>query len=133
VYKLLEAHDLELLLVNPRHMKAVPGRESDVKDSEWIADLLRHGLLRASFVPARASRELRELTRYRRRLIEQRAQAISRLQKVLEGANIKLGDLASDVLGVSGKAAYQQRPGSTTSQASAAPPANRSWPRSPPT
>jgi transposase len=103
VFNLLEAHDLELLLVNARHMKAVPGRKTDVKDSEWIADLLQHGLLRASFVPDRAHRELRELTRYRRRLIEQRAQAANRLQKVLDGANIKLGDVASDVLGVSGR------------------------------
>jgi transposase len=103
VFNLLEMHDLELLLVNARHMKAVPGRKTDVKDSEWIADLLQHGLLRGSFVPDRENRELRELTRYRRRLIEQRAQASNRLQKVLEGANIKLGDVASDILGVSGK------------------------------
>jgi transposase len=104
VYNLLETFDLELLLVNARHMKAVPGRKTDVRDAEWIADLLRHGLLRASFVPAKPQRELRELTRYRRRLIQQRAQAVSRLQKVLEGANIKLGNVASDILGVSGRA-----------------------------
>jgi transposase len=100
----LESNDLTLLLVNAHHMQAVPGRKTDVKDSEGFADLLRHGLLRASFVPDRAHRELRELTRYRRRLIEQRAEASSRLQKVLEGANIKLGDVASDVLGRSGRA-----------------------------
>lgn len=104
VFNLLEAHELTLLLVNARHMKAVPGRKTDVKDSEWIAELLRHGLLTASFVPDRPHRELRELTRYRRRLIEQRAQAANRLHKVLEGANIKLGDVASNILGVSGKA-----------------------------
>lgn len=67
VFNLLETFDLELLLVNARHMRAVPGRKTDVKDSEWIADLLRHGLLRGSFVPDRENRELRELTRYRRR------------------------------------------------------------------
>jgi transposase len=104
VYNLLEAYDLGLLLVNARHMKAVPGRKTDVKDAEWIADLLRHGLLRGSFVPEKPQRELRELTRYRRRLIQQHAQAENRIHKVLEGANIKLSSVASDVLGVSGRA-----------------------------
>jgi transposase len=104
VFNLLEASELELLLVNARHMKAVPGRKTDVKDAEWIADLLRHGLLRGSFVPERPQRELRELTRYRRRVIQQRSQAVSRIQKVLEGCNIKLGNVASDVMCVSGRA-----------------------------
>ncbi len=84
-------------------MKAVPGRKIDVKDAEWIADLLRHGLLKASFVPDKTHRELRELVRYRRSLIQQRAQVVNRLQKVLEGANGKLSDVASDIAGVSGK------------------------------
>ena len=100
VYNLLEDQGIELMVVNAQHMKALPGRKTDVKDAEWIADLLRHGLLRASFIPDRGQRELRELVRYRRRLIDQRADVVRRLQKVLEGANIKLGDVASDVMGV---------------------------------
>lgn len=85
-------------------MKTVPGRKTDVKDAEWIADLLRHGLLKASFVPDKTHRELRELVRYRRGLIQQRAQVVNRLQKVLEGTNIKVSNVASDIAGVSGKA-----------------------------
>ena len=104
VYNLLEATDLELLVVNARHVKAVPGRKTDVRDAEWLADLLRHGLLRASFVPDRPQRELRELVRYRKALTEDRARLVTRIQKVLEGANIKLGDVASDVMGMSGRA-----------------------------
>lgn len=88
VYNLLENRGLELLVVNARHIKNVPGRKTDVKDAEWIADLLRHGLLRASFIPGRDERELRELVRYRRTVIEQRAHDVQRIQKVLEGANI---------------------------------------------
>ena len=94
----------ELLLVNAQHIKQVPGRKTDVKDCEWLADLLRHGLLRASFVPDRAQRELRELTRYRATLVQERAAEVNRLQKTLEGANLKLGDVTSVVLGVSGRA-----------------------------
>jgi len=104
IHNILEGGQLELLVVNARHVKAVPGRKTDVKDAEWLADLLRHGLLRASFVPDRQHRELRELVRYRRVVIEQRGDVARRIQKVLEGANIKLGDVASDVLGVSGMA-----------------------------
>ena len=85
-------------------MKAVPGRKTDVKDAEWIADLLRHGLLRSSFIPGRPQRELRELTRYRRSLVQERTREANRIQKVLEGANVKLGSVATDVLGVSGRA-----------------------------
>ena len=103
VYNLLE-EGFNLLLVNARHIKAVPGRKTDVKDAEWIANLLRHGLLRSSFVPDRAQRELRELVRYRRSLIQQRAQVVNRIQKVLEGGNIKLSSVASDVVGASGRA-----------------------------
>jgi len=102
IWNLLEGQ-VELLLVNAHHVKQVPGRKTDVKDCEWLADLLRHGLLRASFVPDRPQRELRELTRYRTSLIRERAAAINRVQKTLEGANIKLGDVASHVLGVSGR------------------------------
>jgi transposase len=81
----------------------VPGRKTDVKDAEWLADLLRHGLLRSSFVPDRDQRELQELTRYRTSLVQERTAEINRLQKTLEGANIKLGDVATDILGVSGR------------------------------
>jgi transposase len=103
VYNLLE-DGRTLTLVNATHMKAVPGRKTDVKDSEWIADLLRHGLLHASFIPPQPIRELRELTRYRKTLVAQRTAEVNRVQKLLEGANIKLGDVASGVLGVSGRA-----------------------------
>ena len=101
-YNLLEGA-FELLLVNAQHIKAAPGRKTDVKDSEWIADLLRHGLLRASFVPEQPQRELRELTRYRTTLVRERAAEVNRLQKTLEGANLKLGSVASNVLGKSGR------------------------------
>jgi len=104
IYNLLEGTDLGLLVVNARHIKAVPGRKTDVRDAEWIADLLRHGLLRGSFIPDRPQRELRELVRYRRRLIEERSREAERLHKTLEGANVKLGAVASDILGVSGRA-----------------------------
>ena len=81
----------------------MPGRKTDVKDAEWIADLLRHGLLRGSFVPDRPQRELRELTRYRTRLVRERTAEVNRLQKTLEGANIKLASVATDILGMSGR------------------------------
>jgi len=102
VFNLLEA-DFSVVLVNAQHIKAVPGRKTDVKDSEWIADLLRHGLLKASFIPPEPIRVLRELTRYRGSLIQERAQEVNRLQKTLEGANIKLAAVATDVLGKSGR------------------------------
>lgn len=102
VYNLLE-QDRTILLVNPQHIKAVPGRKTDVKDSEWLADLLRHGLLKASFVPPQPIRELRELTRYRKSLVQAHTQEVNRLQKVLESANIKLAAVATDILGVSGR------------------------------
>src|SRR5207248_2384608 len=101
LWNLLEGQ-FELLLVNAQHIKAVPGRKTDVQDSEWLADLLRHGLLRASFVPDREQRELRELTRYRASLVRERTREINRLQKTLEGANIKLAAVATDILGKSG-------------------------------
>ena len=100
---LLES-DFEAMVVNAQHIKAVPGRKTDVKDAEWIADLLQHGLIRASFIPDRPQRELRELVRYRRGLIQQRADVVNRIQKVLEGANIKLSSVATDVVGASGRA-----------------------------
>ncbi len=103
VYNLLEGLGLTLLVVNAQHIKAVPGRKTDVKDAEWIADLLRHGLVRGSFIPERPQRELREVVRYRKSLTQQRAQVVNRIQKVLEGANIKLSSVASNVVGVSGR------------------------------
>jgi transposase len=102
VYNLLE-DGFALLLVNARHVKAVPGRKTDAKDCEWLADLLRHGLLQSSYVPDRPQRELRELTRYRTSLVRERTAAANRLQKTLEGANIKLAAVATDVLGKSGR------------------------------
>lgn len=105
VYNVLEEEPtLTVMVVNAQHIKAVPGRKTDVKDAEWIADLVRHGLVRPSFIPDRLGRELRELVRYRRTLIQQRAQVVNRIQQVLEGANIKLSAVASDVAGVSGRA-----------------------------
>lgn len=98
IYNLLE-EDCEILVVNAHHLKTVPGRKTDVKDSEWIADLLQHGLLRASFIPSAPQRELRELTRYRTRLVEERAREVNRLQKTLEDTNLKLGDVVSDIMG----------------------------------
>src|SRR5438876_5389826 len=103
IYNVLEDAGLNVLVANARHIKAVPGRKTDVKDAEWIADLLRHGLLKPSFIPGREERELRELTRYRRTLIEERAHEVQRLQKVLEGANIKLEDVISNVVGLNGR------------------------------
>jgi transposase len=103
IYNILEATGMEILVVNAQHIKNVPGRKTDVKDSEWIADLLQHGLLRGSYVPDRDQRELRELVRYRTKLTQERSREVNRIQKVLEGANIKLGDVASDVMGKSGQ------------------------------
>jgi len=100
--------DFALLLVNAKHVKAVPGRKTDVKDSEWLAELLRHGLLKGSAVPGREQRELRELTRYRAALVQERAAAVNRLQKTLEGANLKLASVASDVTGVSARAMLER-------------------------
>jgi transposase len=102
VYNLLEAQ-FTLLLVNAQHIKAVPGRKTDVKDCEWLADLLRHGLLKPSFVPDRPQRELRELTRYRTTLVRERSAEVNRLQKTLEGANIKLAAVASSIVGKSAR------------------------------
>jgi transposase len=93
----------ELVLVNAEHIKAVPGRKTDVKDSEWIAQLLQHGLLKPSFVPEKPVRQLRDLTRQRVQLVRQKVQVANRIQKTLEDCNIKLGSVASDVLGASGR------------------------------
>src|SRR5438132_5100186 len=103
VYFLLE-DDFELLLVNAAHVKNVPGRKTDVADAQWLCQLLEHGLLKSSFVPPRPIRELRDLTRYRKSLVWERAREANRLQQLLEDANIKLSDVASDVLGPTGRA-----------------------------
>lgn len=104
VWNILEAAGMRPVLGNARQLRRVPGRKTDVKDAEWIAELHRHGLVPASYVPSRDQRELRELVRYRRSLVQERTREANRVQKILEGANIKLGSVASDVLGVSGRA-----------------------------
>jgi transposase len=103
VYNLLEG-DFQVLLVNPNHIKHVPGRKTDVKDCQWLAELLEHGLLKGSFIPPVEIRDLRDLTRYRRKLVEMRVSEVNRLQKILELANIKLASVATDIMGVSGRA-----------------------------
>jgi transposase len=97
LYNIFEQEGIEAMVVNAQHMKTIPGRKTDVNDAQWIAKLLRHGLLKASFVPSKEQREFRELTRYRNSRIEERAREINRLQKMLEGANIKLGNKVSDI------------------------------------
>ena len=103
LYNVLETSGLNAIVVNAQHMKAVPGRKTDVKDSEWIADLLQHGLLQPSFIPNKAQRELRELVSYRKSLIKVKTAELNRLQKMLEGANIKLSGTIADIDGVSGR------------------------------
>jgi transposase len=103
VYNLLEGQ-FTVLVGNAYHMKAVPGRKTDVKDAEWIADLLRHGLIRGSFIPSPPQRQLRDLTRYRTHLVEERARLTNRLQVVLEDANIKLASVVTDIRGASARA-----------------------------
>ncbi len=103
VYQLLEA-SFTVLVVNAHHIRNVPGRKTDVKDAEWIADLLRHGLLKGSFIPPRPQRDLRDLTRQRTNLVQDRARVVNQLQKVLEWANLKLASVVSDIMGVSARA-----------------------------
>jgi transposase len=103
IYNLLEGQ-FELLVVNAQHIKTVPGRKTDVKDAAWIAELLRHGLLRGSFIPSKPQRQLRELTRYRSTLVQDRARTLNRLQAVLEDANLKLASVVTDIYGVSARA-----------------------------
>ena len=102
LYNLLDGQ-VEVLVVNAQHIKAVPGRKTDVNDAAWIAGLLRHGLLRPSFIPDRDQRELRELTRYRTSLVQEKTAEVNRLQKTLEGANIKAAGVATDIMGKSGR------------------------------
>ena len=119
VWNLLEG-SFALILANARHIKAVPGRKTDVTDAEWIADLLRRGLLRGSYVADRAQRELRELTRYRTSLVRERTAEANRLQATLEGANIKLASVATDILGKSGRAMLHALVGGVTDAAALA-------------
>lgn len=104
VYNVLEGEGCTLLVVNAQHYRRVPGRKTDVQDAVWLADLLQHGLLRGSFIPDREQRQWRDLTRHRATLIQDRARVKQRIQKTLEDANLKLGQVLSDVLGVSGRA-----------------------------
>jgi transposase len=106
VFNILEG-EFEVWVVNARHIKHVPGRKTDVKDAQWIAELLQHGLLKASFIPELPQRELRELVRYRTHLIQERTREVNRVYKVLEDANLKLGSVATDVMGMSGRAMLQ--------------------------
>lgn len=108
LYNLFELMELDAMIVNAAHMKALPGRKTDVKDAEWIADLLRHGLLTASYIPNREQRELREITRYRKSLTEERCREVNRLQKILEGANIKLDSVVKDITGKSARKLLQR-------------------------
>jgi len=103
LYNIFETESIPAMVVNAQHMKAVPGRKTDVKDAEWIAKLLSQGLLKPSFIPDREQRELRELTRFRKSQIEERARNLNRLQKMLEGANIKLASMVSSIDGKSAK------------------------------
>lgn len=103
VYNVLEVLGQEVIVVNAYHIKNVPGRKTDVKDAEWIADLLQCGLLKASYIPNREQRELREIARYRKSLVEERARELNRLEKTLQGANIKLSSVVSDINGKSSR------------------------------
>ena len=103
LYNILESVGLEAMVVNARHMKALPGRKTDIQDAEWIADLLQHGLLKSSYIPKKEQRELRELVGYRKSLVGERNRELNRLQKMLEGANIKLSGTITDTNGKSAR------------------------------
>ena len=103
LYNILETCELDAMVVNAHHMRAVPGRKTDIKDAEWIADLLQHGLLTASYIPGKDQRELRELVRYRKSLVGERNRELNRLQKMLEGANIKISGTIKDINGKSAR------------------------------
>lgn len=107
VFNVLEG-EFDLLVVNAQQIKQVPGRKTDVSDAEWIAELLRHGLLRGSFIPSAQQRAWRDLTRYRTRLVDERTSEVNRRQKVLEDANLKLASVATDIMGLTGRLILQQ-------------------------
>lgn len=108
IYNILELFGLDVIVVNAHHMRNVPGRKTDAKDAEWIADLLQHGLLKPSYIPSKEQREIRDVVRYRKSLIEERSREINRLEKTLEGANIKLSSYVSDLTGVSSRKLLNQ-------------------------
>lgn len=108
IYNVLELFGLGVMVVNAHHMKNVPGRKTDAKDAEWIADLLRHGLLKASYIPNKEQREIRDVVRYRKSLIEERSREINRLEKTLEGSNIKLSSYVSELTGASSRRLLNQ-------------------------
>jgi transposase len=108
IYNIFELLGLDVMVVNACHMKNLPGRKTDVKDAEWIAQLLQHGLLKGSYVPNKEQRELREVVRYRKNMIDERSREINRLEKTLEGANIKLSSFVSDLNGVSSRKMLEQ-------------------------
>ena len=108
LYNMFELVGLNAMVVNAAHMKSLPGRKTDVKDSEWISNLLRHGLLKASFIPDREQRELREISRYRKSMVEERARELNRLQKMLESANIKLDSVVGNINGKSSRRLLDQ-------------------------
>ena len=103
LYNIMESYGLHVIVVNPAHMKAVPERKTDVKDAEWIAELLQHGLLQPSYIPSNDQRELRELVQYRKSLVGERTRELNRLQKMLEGANIKLSGTVTNINGKSAR------------------------------
>jgi len=103
IYNILELNGIEVMVVNAQYIKNVPGRKTDVKDAEWIAQLLQHGLVKASYIPDKEQRELREIVRYRKNLVEERSREINRLEKTLEGANIKLSSFVSSITGKSSR------------------------------
>jgi len=107
VWNVLEAQGLPLLLANAQHIKNVPGRKSDIQDPDWISDLLMHGLIKPSFVPHQGMRDLRDLTRMRSKVVQDHTRVVNRIQAILEDANIKLGNVVSDILGVSSRAMLQ--------------------------
>ncbi|MBN1993261.1 MAG: IS110 family transposase [Anaerolineae bacterium] len=107
IYNLPEG-EFEVLLTNAQHVKYVPGRKTDLGDAEWLTELLRHGLLKGSFIPPKAQRDLRDLTRYQTKLVQERVRQVNRVQKLLEGANIKLASVVSDIFGVSGRAMLEE-------------------------
>jgi transposase len=107
IFNLLEG-EFEVVLANAKHIKFVPGHKTDVKDAEWIADLLQHGLLKASFIPEAPQRDLRELVRYRTHLVDERSREVNRVHRVLEDANIKLSSVATDLMGQSARAMLDQ-------------------------
>lgn len=108
LYNLFELNDLNAMVVNASHMKALSGRKTDIQDAEWISDLLRHGLLKSSFIPDRDQRELREISRYRKSMVEERARELNRPRKMLEGANIKLDSVVRDIKGKSSRRLLDQ-------------------------